>query len=321
MRNACISIFLFSAAAACLADFKLTDTTKIVFATPEQGTEILARKDTYIQNLSPFDRSARLQTDQPVSEKEFLDFVGRGHTLAWSHGETETISAILEDIRIQLKPFSLPFPETVYMIKTTGAIEGGAAYTRSNAVIFPESVLQARSHLRYLVAHELFHVLSRANCELRSRLYAVIGFKPLPEPFVFPAELNDQKITNPDAPTHDHYIEVKYEGETRRAVPITYSRTEKYDVNLGGTFFSYLILQFVLLSQDGLPQTLADTYQLDGFMQQIGANTGYIIHPEEILADNFALIALNRNDVPSADIQDKIKAVLMTADTKQPPAQ
>lgn len=316
MKNACIPLLVVSAVALCMADVPLTDNTNVVFATPEKGTEILTGKDEYIQSLSPFDRSARLQTAQPVSEKQFLDFVAKDHTLAWTEDEKQQITTILQGLRENLKPFSLPFPETVYLIKTDGAIEGGAAYTRSIAVILPRQLFQAQgADLTHLVAHELFHVLSRANPELRGRLYEAIGFKSLAKPFEFPADLADRKITNPDAPAHEHYIEVKYEGKTRRAVPITYAR-QAYDANLGGTFFNYLMFRFVLLPEDGLEQTLADTYQLDGFMQQVGANTDYIIHPEEILADNFALIATGRTSAPSPDLLNKIKSVLLNTAEK-----
>ena len=46
-------------------------------------------------------------------------------------------------------------------------------------------------------------------------------------------------------------------------------------------------------------------------MEQVGKNTDYIIHPEEILAENFALLVLNETKVASPEILQKMREVLM----------
>ena len=50
--------------------------------------------------------------------------------------------------------------------------------------------------------------------------------------------------------------------------------------------------------------------QITGFYEQVGRNTGYILHPEEILADNFVHIVFNTENVASPDLLMKLKAVL-----------
>ena len=47
-----------------------------------------------------------------------------------------------------------------------------------------------------------------------------------------------------------------------------------------------------------------------GFYGQVGHNTDYIIHPEEILADNFALLLLEEKGVRSPEIIKKMKDIL-----------
>lgn len=42
----------------------------------------------------------------------------------------------------------------------------------------------------------------------------------------------------------------------------------------------------------------------------MGRNTGYIIHPEEILADNFKLLATGAENVPSPQILEKMRVIL-----------
>ena len=50
--------------------------------------------------------------------------------------------------------------------------------------------------------------------------------------------------------------------------------------------------------------------ELSGFFEQVGRNTEYIIHPEEILAENFALLILGKQNLPSPEIVEKMRRVL-----------
>jgi hypothetical protein len=48
-----------------------------------------------------------------------------------------------------------------------------------------------------------------------------------------------------------------------------------------------------------------------GFFEQVGRNTQYIIHPEEIVADNFTVLILGEQNVPSPEVLEKIRKVLV----------
>ena len=50
--------------------------------------------------------------------------------------------------------------------------------------------------------------------------------------------------------------------------------------------------------------------QAEDFYQKIGKNTKYIINPEEILADNFAYMLIQKKDLPNPEIPQKIAAIL-----------
>lgn len=50
--------------------------------------------------------------------------------------------------------------------------------------------------------------------------------------------------------------------------------------------------------------------QVSGFYEQVGRNTEYIIHPEEILADNFRLILLGIKNPKSPDLLVNLNAAL-----------
>jgi hypothetical protein len=302
------------------AQVNLGGNSTVAFATPEEAKAILTDRDDFAQRMSPFDRSARLKTSKEVSEQEYLKFVGQS-VLEWNESEKQRITSALEAMQAELESLSLQFPKKVFMVKTTGNEEGGSPYTRANAVILPKTFLgSSMPELKKMIAHELFHILSRSNPELREKLYKVIGFEKCNE-IPFPKELQPRKITNPDAPFNDHYIKLQVGDKECLGVPILYSRTEKYDEEQGGDFLNYIQLQFVEVERAENGATVKVVYEgkkakfvhprmASGLFEKVGRNTDYIIHPEEILADNFALLVLQEQDVPSPAILKNLELVL-----------
>src|SRR5262245_20013154 len=49
--------------------------SQVIFANQAMGCELLGKRDAFVAALSPFDRAARLKSDKPVSEEQFLNFV------------------------------------------------------------------------------------------------------------------------------------------------------------------------------------------------------------------------------------------------------
>lgn len=298
---------------------------ELVFATAQEASRILASRDDFVERMSPFDRAARMKTSTNVSEKTFLEFVASA-TLEWRGEESRAVSAAYAEIRPALAQLALPLPSRIYLVKTTGTEEGNAAYTRANAIVLPTRMLDSSEReLRRILAHELFHIATRAHPQLSRLLYGVIGFRYCGE-VEFPAALTTRKITNPDAPKNDHCIRVKVRDESVWAMPILFSRVPTYDSIRGGEFFEYLTLGLLLVDWSGgtdRARPLQDAQntqaarvvgleQVSGFIEQVGRNTRYIIHPEEILADNFALLVLGEREVPSPEVLSKIRETLET---------
>jgi hypothetical protein len=300
---------------------KLSKNSTLVFASVEEGKHILETRDDFIERLSPFDRSARLKTAEDVSQEAFLKHAAKS-VLQWTDDEKAAIESAYQGIQKRFESLDLPFPEKVLLIKTSGEEDGHAAYTRSNAVVFPEDqILIVDADLQKSITHELFHVLSRANPELREQLYQMIGFVKCDE-VDLPEKLASRKITNPDAPKNDHCIRLKVANKEHWAIPIIFSKSEKYDTSRGDEFYHNSKFQMLLverngatgvkpLSDDTMPQ-LVDLSHVSGFFQQVGSNTKYVIHPEEILADNFAFLILENHHIPSPEIIDKMKKILVT---------
>jgi hypothetical protein len=51
--------------------------------------------------------------------------------------------------------------------------------------------------------------------------------------------------------------------------------------------------------------------ELPDLAAKIGRNTGYLIHAEEMLADNFALLVTRASNVPSPEVLERIRVALM----------
>ena len=89
------------------------------------------------------------------------------------------LSKVIAKAKIKLSHLASHLPNNITFIKTSGADEGGAPYTRGNSVILPKrQVSQSVKSLERLFYHELFHIISRNNQQLRDELYSIIGFKP-----------------------------------------------------------------------------------------------------------------------------------------------
>src|SRR5215831_18033750 len=140
-----------TSAVSSKADTQLGKDRVIHFASAKEGKQILTARDDFIRGLSPFDRSARLKVDRPVSEGEFLEFVGK-NVADWKTDEIEKVQGALEQLRSPLGDLALSFPATIQLIKTTGAEEGNAAYTRATAIVIPNAELsKSQSELEKLI--------------------------------------------------------------------------------------------------------------------------------------------------------------------------
>lgn len=77
---------------------------------------------------------------------------------------------------------------------------------------------------------------------------------------------------------------------------------ESYQCNKFNSFFDYLLTRFAVLDANWQIIDLIPYSDVDGLYDKIGKNTKYIIHPEEILADNFVLLLNNQLSVSSPEI-------------------
>jgi hypothetical protein len=308
-----------AATPALSAQLELTLESELVFASRDQGIAIITVRDDYVSRMSRFDRMLRLKSTQPVSEEAYLDFVA-ANVLEWTGVEQKRLTRLVEKLRAATRQYQLPLPSTVLVIKTTGREDFGQAHTRANAIVFPERSLgESDETLLLLLSHELFHIMSRHDANFRARAYGLIGFR-LGNEISLPGAIAPLQITNPDAPRHDSYIDVTSNGRIITVVPVLLSRSAVFDPQIGNNLDHFWTLRLLVVKQvspdddlraveqHGAPRILKLS-QVEDFLEQVGRNTRYVIHPEEILAENFALLVTGE-EVREPERLDELRRLL-----------
>lgn len=301
---------------------KTKNSTKVCLVDGDAAVKEFIQHDLFINSMSQFDLQSRLQTTSNVTVNDYTEFISK-QLLEWDSDSIVAIDNTLELLNTKKILRQMFFPEVIYIILTNGCDEDKAAYCRNmNLIVLPKCKLEnSNSDIKKLTSgsdwnqtliHELFHIWSRNNIELRDKLYASIGYYPTPSTINLPKEIANLKITNPDAPITNHYIKLKCidtDGPVCLA-PILFA-DKSYDTAVNKTFFDYLKTGFLLLNNDLTPTEKIYSYNdVVGLYDKIGQNTDYIIHPEEVLADNFVFLVLENYEVKSPLVLKNMENIL-----------
>jgi hypothetical protein len=274
------------------------------------------RRDVYFDLINVSEMS--IQMKQPVDASGNRDKILPAYISYLKHdvsnfegSESDFTASVMEKVYktcTEVNPDM--FPDTIKIIKTKGTHYGdGVYYTRENCIIVPANELQSAKTNPFLTTmfHETFHVYSRLNPAKRVQLYHLIGFNPVGlTKLNMPATLRERILYNPDGVDFAQKIDLNL-GDTLHisAIPVIYS------TNIGfkpgqKEFFSYLGFNLyqitpekdgkwkVVVKDDGYSSTL-NLDKIPDYFRQIKDNTGYIIHPDEVLADNFSFIMMEKN--------------------------
>lgn len=319
--------------------------TEVVAASIAEGRQLLTTVDDYVSQQSSFDRQARVNLRREVAEVTlpiYLDYVA-SQVMSWSPVEIDALEGIVSSMSLLFAPLSLRLPARIAIVKTSGQEEGYAAYTRrKDTIVLPANMVASVetatsygdplhpasdvSYLQDVLIHECFHLFSKNHPEERFRLYEHIHYQSTGTPVELPdapwgppgsgARMRELKITNPDEPKLDVYIEMVVptapddadSALVRRALAPLLMANGRYE---GGIFFEYLEWWFMAIVQDaggrwqaqsgplGRPVMYPSAPLMQQYLALVGANfTQEIFQPDEILAQNFVLVA----NQPSLDL-------------------
>jgi hypothetical protein len=299
-----------------LADgIPLQGRTELITTPIDRAADLMATVDGFVSGLSSFDLSSKTLTIGEVTTDQYLASL-RERPQEWTYEDVEKLKRVAASITRKLDDAGLypNFPSVIEVIKTDMKEESGAsAYTRLNYIAMGAPMFNLTDEdFEEVFIHELFHVLSRNNPSFQNKVYNSLGFTQCNE-VKYPDGF--QRISNPDAPFNNYYIKVGSGDGLVEAMLILYSDKD-YD---GGSFFRYAKLALMVVEgddqnkrpvlKDGEPVIL-QLNEVTDFYEQIGRNTGYIIHPEELSADHFVML-VNNEQTPDQWIIDELKKLLL----------
>jgi hypothetical protein len=316
---AAATLVLVIAAVAVCAEIQLTPQTKAYLADAEEARERLGEEDGFVRALGVFDLALRMETTEAVSTAELRAFL-RAQARECDAREEALVEGALEGAaeRLEDAGFPVPLPERIAFVKTSGREEQNAAYTRGAAVFLPEAFLRMpEERMEGIIVHELFHVLSNCDGELRRRLYATLGFTRC-GPIELPEIVKRRLYTNPDAYQNDYCVQVEYKGREVTVTPILMSPFRDYDPEMGRGWAAYIAFRLLVLKEengrlvpsleDGRPQLLT-LGACPSYQERIGRNTSYIPQPEEVLAENFRMLVYGEEGLKDPKIPEHMREV------------
>jgi len=317
MKKVLFTVLLLSLLLSAAVCFAQDSTFTYRFAGAEEAAELLLSNRKYYENLSQNDLNFRMQKLNATLEE--LEAFTATQTLDYTEEEKAAIDKAMAEIEriCQDQGYTLPATDGIVFAKTTMHEEcDAAAYTHGTQIYLGERLLalglsdepRLQTYFQEVVAHELFHCLTRNHPDFRSDMYGILGFTVVEEDYDFSPEIDALIISNPDVGHHNSYAAFEINGEMKDCAVI-FTTTEPFR-EPGDNFFNGMMTGLVPVDDLSVLYTSEDA---SNFSEVFGMNTGYMIDPEETLADNFAYTityGLEGREYPTPEIIESIDAYL-----------
>ncbi|MDH4128744.1 MAG: hypothetical protein OEV44_08335 [Spirochaetota bacterium] len=312
------------------ADYTFKDGKKIYLLSRVEGKKAILNDEIlpFFNVLNNLDMSIRMgiQLDPSKlneSRSRFKEFV-QDSVMDWTLEEKKALLRVL-NLCYYICNSAVPgfIPTKWRFIKTSGKEDSGFFYTRGDCIIVPQNeldkLLKDKKYIKTfieVIIHETFHVYSKLNQDKRKLLYEIIGFKKDLE-VELGSFLLERKLTNPDGSDYSYRITIQnHNGLKMQAIIMILSKYDSYQKG-NNNVLNYLTVSLfevslqngkwkVVLDKNGAVKPI-DPNKAKGFYEQIGRNTGYIIHPDEILADNVMIYFLWKNGLKNVKEIDDTK--------------
>ena len=261
-------------------------------ADAKEGAELMLSNAEYYAGFSQNDLDYKMQKKNATME-EYRAFA-RQQVLDFTEDEAALIEDFFLNMELSLaqNSYVLPPLDEIVFIKTTMAEECYAGgYTHGTQIYISANILEEaaagnENRMEYLTTffwHELFHCLPRCNPDFRADMYRIIHFTVQDEDFPLPPSVFAYHISNPDVEHHNSWASFLIDGKEVKC--FTDFVTTKHFEEPGDLFFDYCTTALVPI--DGT-DSFYTPEQASNFDAVFGTNTGYVVDPEECMADNFS---------------------------------
>lgn len=263
------------------------------YATKEEGVRLLLDNEKYYGGFSRNDLEYRTQSKtgtmeeyQVFAKDQVREFTDEQKVYLDQHMK------VIAD-KVAEKGYRLPDMDQIVFVSTTMQEEcDTAAYTHGTQIYLDGAMINGYigkseydSRTEYILAHELFHCMTRCDPDFRADMYKLIHFTVQEDDFKIPSSVMEYYISNPDVEHHNAYAPFEIDGTTINCF-MAFITTKHFEKK-GDRFFDFGSAALVPI--DG-----TDTYylpeQASNFNEILGANTEYVIDPEECMADNFSYL-------------------------------
>lgn len=262
------------------------------FAGAEEAAKLLLSNRHYYENLTQNDLNFRMQKLDATLEE--LEAVTAEQTLDYTDEEKAAVDKAMSAIEQICKDrgYTLPKTDGIIFAKTTMHEECDAgAYTHATQIYMGEKLLQTglsdepalQAYFQEVVTHELFHCLTRNHPDFRTAMYGILGFTIAEEDYDFAPNIDEIIISNPDVGHHNSYASFEINGEMKDCTVI-FTTSEPFKAP-GDSFFTDMVTGLIPVDDLSVMYT---SEEAANFWEVFGRNTGYVIDPEETLADNFS---------------------------------
>lgn len=206
------------------------------FASQAEGRQLKMANTAYFDGLNQNDldwktcrSGATLAEYKALAEEQIVDF---------TEEEKQVINSAMDFVESRCAELGirLPLHDEIVFIKSNMADEGYAGgYTHKNEIYLYAYALghAARAaqgeygdldreyflHFTHeLVAHEIFHVLTRGDAQFRQLMYSLVGFTVMDHEVEFGPAVRSVLESNPDVERYDNWAEFTIGGVKRRCI-------------------------------------------------------------------------------------------------------
>lgn len=321
-------------------EIQLPDNTKVLLLDSSSAAKTIVKDDVehFFDKITPVDMIIQMGKEYPDSTsrelilEDYKKFI-QEDVLNFTQDETDFLALILSEVYELCQKADIKyFPAEIKLIKTHGKHYGyDTYYTRENVIVIPKQALKKKESDVFLkvLLHEISHIVTRLHPTLKTELFASIGFTKIAQPLVITDSLRQRLLTNPDGIELNWVTQLTISnGQKVTAMPLIYANETRYQKGKK-EFFNYMDFNFfeVIPSQDSqsyevltIGNQQKSTLNTEGindlFQQKL--NTDYIIHPDEIIADNFSIMVFSMKNPKSLEryteggkkLIEKIKTVI-----------
>ncbi len=289
-----------------------TMATEYKFADIPTAIQILTADDEYLTNMKAIEIA--LQIGSATADKTIEDLKAHyaANVIEWPEAERELMKALLVKNKKKLEKIEHLLPDTIYFIKVTDAVESGIPHTRGNAFVSPARRTSISTKLFF---HQIFHILSRNHRIKRASLYNIIGFRPCY--FQPTEEIDKYTIRNPEAPFTEFFLPVEIDDRDTYVMNYLHTTYDGFNSSVEHGFDGHISGDLIEVTvDDGICKPViktdgaANIYKhedVPDYYEKVGHNTKFDIHPEEIIADNFAFMMMERKYLFNPEIPEEIE--------------